>query len=85
MSVHPAIRNSEIRKTAIKLVHFFKLNSPFDSLFYDLDKDKEPKKIADYAIWFNSDETATINMEGRISGELDKVNAKILRGILISD
>jgi len=55
------------------------------SLFYDLDKDKEPKKIADYAIWFNSDETATINMDGRISGELDKVNAKILRGILISD
>ena len=55
------------------------------SLFYDLDKDKEPKKIADYAIWFNSDETATIIMEDRIFGELDKENAKILREILISE
>lgn len=55
------------------------------SLFYDLDKDKEPMKIADYAIWFISDETATINMEDRIFGEIDKENAKILREILISD
>jgi hypothetical protein len=40
------------------------------SLFYDFDKDMEPKKLADYEIWFNSEETATIIMDG-IYGRLD--------------
>lgn len=47
------------------------------SLFYDFDKDMEPKKLADYAIWFHSDETATIIMDG-IYGILDKENAETL-------
>ena len=53
------------------------------SLFYDFDKDMEPKKLADYEIWFDSEETATIFMDG-IYGSLDKENAETLKGVLIN-
>jgi len=53
------------------------------SLFYDFDKDMEPKKLANYEIWFNSEKTATINMDG-IYGSLDKENAETLKGVLIN-
>jgi len=55
------------------------------SLFYDFDKDMELKKLADYEIWFDSDETATIIMKAGNYGSLDKENAKILKEILLNE
>lgn len=52
------------------------------SLFYDFDKDMEPIKLADYEIWFDSEETATIIMDG-IYGRLYKENTEIIKKILL--
>jgi len=55
------------------------------SLYYDFDKDLDPKKLVEYAIWFNTDETASIMMrDGGMYGILDKEHAQSLKEILSS-